>query len=149
MNIAEALFLVQVVTTLPMVGLILIVQVVVYPQFANVPADSFVAYHNFHMRRITPVVALFFLPEMAASAAMILWRPEWISLPEAALGLALTVVLIMSTLFLQIPCHNKLSAGYNRTQIELLVRTNFVRTLAWCARGVLVTCWLVRYGAAL
>ena len=51
------IFLVHTGTTLYLVGLIWIVQSLVYPAMGYVGADGYAAYHNLHTSRITPVVA--------------------------------------------------------------------------------------------
>ena len=50
-------FLAHTGTTLYLVGVIWLVQLLVYPSMANVGADGYAAYHNLHTSRITPVVA--------------------------------------------------------------------------------------------
>ena len=50
-------FLLRVGSTLYLVGVIWVVQILHYPLLANVGANGYVAYHNLHTSRITPVVA--------------------------------------------------------------------------------------------
>jgi hypothetical protein len=41
-------------------------------------------------------------------------------------------------MFFSVPAHNALSAGFDKQMIDWLVLTNWVRTVAWTIRGVLV-----------
>ena len=56
MELPKAALLLQLGTTLPLVGLIWFVQVVAYPLFARVAVADFLAYHESHSRLITYVV---------------------------------------------------------------------------------------------
>ena len=62
----------QLITTLPLCGVIWMVQLVVYPQFANVGAAQFANYHRFHSNRITLIVAPLMLGEIMGAAAMVM-----------------------------------------------------------------------------
>ena len=57
----------------------------------------------------------------------------WLTL----LGVVLLAVIWASTAFLQVPCHKRLEQGLEWAAASRLVRTNWIRTMAWTARGVL------------
>ena len=71
-------FLVQLGSTLPLVGLIWLVQVVSYPLFLRVGRADFATYHEAHARLITYVVGPLMLAELAASFA-------WVATPDPSL----------------------------------------------------------------
>jgi hypothetical protein len=48
----------------------------------------------------------------------------------------------LSTAFVQVPLHARLSAGFDTRAHRRLVATNWVRTLSWTARGLLAL-WMV------
>jgi hypothetical protein len=48
----------------------------------------------------------------------------------------LVVVIWFSTFLLQVPCHTRLSQGFDAQIHAQLVSTNWIRTLAWSARAV-------------
>lgn len=122
--------------TLLLTGLIWTVQLVHYPLFAQVAPEQWRRYHRSHSTRISWLV----LPLMAieALAAALLLARAWRS-GEAAtletLGVALVVVHVASTAFLQVPLHARLARGFERAAIDRLVATNWVRTAAWSARA--------------
>jgi hypothetical protein len=137
------LLLVQVGSTLAMVGLIWFVQVVHYPLMAAVGEAGFAAYEAAHVRRTTWVVVPFMLLE-AGSAAALLVVPTGVPWGEAALGAVLLAGVWGSTAFLQVPMHNRLEAGFDAPSHTRLVRTNALRTLLWTLRGGLVLVWVAR-----
>lgn len=139
-------FLSQVLSTLAMLGLIWFVQLVHYPLFLRANSATFAAFEAEHANRVSWIAGPLMVIELAGAAAL-LWprlRPAVITTPEALLGLALVGVLWLSTVFLQIPLHNYLHAGYDRTAIQRLVTTNWLRTAAWTTRGILLCVWICR-----
>jgi hypothetical protein len=133
----DTLLAVHAFATLAMVGLIWFVQVVHYPLYSHVGPGAFAAYHEQHVRRTTLVVAPFMLLELATSLAL-LWAQEprysgWMPW----LGILLLGVIWTSTALLQVPSHGRLQAGYTPAAHAFLVRSNWIRTVAWSARGVL------------
>lgn len=121
-------------------GLIWTVQVVHYPSFALVKPSEFVAYHQAHTTRISYVVLLPMVVELGL-ALWLVWQGR-------ALGavvwwcLALALLIWLVTFFVSVPFHNRLAQGFDYIAIDGLVRTNWVRTLAWTARAGLLG-WLV------
>lgn len=121
-----------------MIGIIWFVQVVHYPLMALVGRDGYPAYQAAHARRTTVVVAPPMLLELATGAWLVL-RPSPYFPPSAAwTGLALLAVVWLSTFFLQVPQHGRLEHGFDPDAHRRLVRGNWVRTVAWTLRGILV-----------
>jgi hypothetical protein len=54
----------------------------------------------------------------------------------------LLAVIWLSTVFLQVPCHNRLVSGFDQATYERLVNSNWIRTIAWSLRGALAM-WMV------
>lgn len=136
-------YLLQVVSTLAMFGLLWFVQVVHYPLFELVNDQKFAASHA---TRTTYVVAPLMLLEIVTSAALLrsAWRPLFIAAGEAWFGAALVVVIWMSTAFLQVPLHDRLQVRHSVADARQLVATNWVRTVAWSIRAALVMLWTWR-----
>jgi len=138
--------LAQAAATLALVGLIWIVQVVHYPLFAQVGEERFPAYHAAHTRLITSVVAPLMLTELATALWLIAVPVSGVPAAAAWGGLLLVAVCWISTAGLQVPQHHKLSAGFDVQAHTRLVRTNWVRTIAWTARGALCL-WMLTVAA--
>ncbi|QYK49207.1 MAG: hypothetical protein KF838_04980 [Phycisphaeraceae bacterium] len=129
------LLMVHALATLAMVGIIWFVQVVHYPLFLSVPPDAYPAYQREHMSRTSLVVAPLMLAEAATAIAILLLG---IASPDLAIpGLALLGTIWLSTFLVQVPRHAALERAADARIITSLVRTNWLRTVAWTARGVL------------
>ena len=133
------LWLLHLLATIAMFGVIWMVQLVQYPLFKDVGAGTFPEYHAGHVTRITYVV----LPLMALEVgtafgfswvhslsgnASTLWYASLVSL----------VAIWASTMFWQVPAHDKLAHGFNPAHHNTLVRGNWLRTALWSFRAVAV-----------
>ena len=121
-----------------MTGVIWFVQVVHYPLFGGVGAGEFRAYEQRHAALTTWVVAPPMLVEAATALLLFRFRPAGVSTWQVSAGLGLVAVVWLSTAFLQVPCHDRLSRGFDPAVHARLVSTNWLRTAVWSARGVLV-----------
>lgn len=127
----------QLSATLAMVGLIWFVQVVHYPMFALVGHSAFVKYERVHQKRTTWVVAPIMLLELA-TAIIWLWQSSGNGRVGAIAGLSLLVVIWLSTMVLQVPCHHALSHEFTESKYKHLIATNWIRTVAWTGRAILL-----------
>lgn len=137
-DMTRLVLLANVASTLMLVGQIWFVQVVHYPQFARVGADRFTQYQSEHVRLTKWVVALPMLVE-ALTSAVLAWKPPSQDLELTCWsGLSIVVVIWVSTAVLQVPRHNTLATGFDSKAHRGLVLSNWIRTVAWSLRGVLV-----------
>lgn len=130
----DSLLLLQLGSTAMLVGLIWTVQLVHYPLFESVGRKRFRDYHTAHVKRITWIVAPLMLLELLIAIGLVVLAP---ARPILWLGLSLVLLVFASTAFLQVPLHRALAAGPDRAVLRRLVTTNWIRTLAWSARGAL------------
>lgn len=121
-----------------MVGLVWFVQLVHYPLYGSVGADHFVEYELQHMRRTGWAVGLFMPAEAVTGVWLVLAPPAAVSTTLVFTGLVLLLVIWISTAVFQAPTHFRLTKGYDAAVGRRLVLTNWIRTLAWTARGLLV-----------
>ena len=122
------------VGTALMVGVIWTIQLLTYPMMKAVPADGFVAYEAMHRNRVTTVLALLAPIEIVATAGVVVFVddvPAWLSIGAATL----LFVIWLSTLLFFAPLHMRLSTAFDPRVHRRLVRTNWIRTAAWTARG--------------
>jgi len=140
----KLILLSNVFATLFMVGLIWFVQIVHYPLFANVGSKEFRLYEELHQRLTTWVVGPAMLIELATAVALLKYLPAdartltWV-------GIGLVGVIWISTATLSVPAHNALTLEYTDAAYLKLVRTNWIRTVCWTARGVLVLVLVDRF----
>ena len=125
-----------------MVGLIWMVQIVHYPLFDQVGEEDFVAYQKRHQTRTTFVVGPPMLTEAFSSVLLAWYPPTGAKMSLILAGIALVFVIWISTAAIQVPCHGKLVEGFDEKVHRRLVRSNWIRTIAWTARGVL-TVWIL------
>ena len=139
---SRSLFLAHLASTLFMMGVIWFVQVVHYPLLDRIAPHDFPKYEQAHTRLTTWVVGPPMLAELV-SGVLLLWvRPIGVSSLLAVAGVALLAVIFCSTQFIQVPCHARLSQAFDPAVHRRLVRTNWVRTVAWSLRGLLVL-WML------
>jgi len=133
----EVLLALHALATIMMAGLIWFVQLVHYPLFALVEASNLVRYEREHTRRVTWIVAPLMGLEALTAVALVFLVSGTALRVVAIAGLLLVAIIWASTAFLQVPCHRKLSAGYDLSTTRRLVTTNWLRTWAWTARACL------------
>jgi hypothetical protein len=133
------LLLVNAATTLFMVGVIWFVQIVHYPLFSRVGDAAFPEYERHHVRRTGWVVAMPMLLELGTAIAMVLI----VGGALAWCGLGLLAVAWVSTGLWQVPAHRRLEGGFDAVTHRRLLKTNWVRTAAWSARGIIACALLV------
>ena len=144
MNWSLSILLANITSTLLLVGLIWMVQIVHYPLFDDVGEENYVSYQQRHQSNITYIVGPVMLIELIA-AFMLLWYPvEGVSKSLVFCGIGLVLVIWLSTAFVQVPCHEKLVKGFDPAAYKWLVNSNWIRTIAWSVRGGLVTWMLIR-----
>lgn len=133
------LMLTHLALTWLMVGVIWIVQLVQYPLFKLVPPTSLPAFAQAHASGISLLVAPAMLLEVASGLALLWLVPKGLGLTFWLwVGMVLLAGIWLATALLSVPCHQQLAVGYDVNVIERLVATNWVRTLLWSLRGLLV-----------
>lgn len=121
-----------------MVGLIWFVQVVHYPLFRGVGADGWRVYAARHQARTSWVVLPVMLVELS-TAVMLVPGPGVGPAPGALpwVGAGLLALIWISTFAVQVPLHARLGTEHSPRAMSGLVKTNWIRTVAWSARGVI------------
>ena len=132
------IFWINIASTWFMVGLIWFVQIVHYPLFSYVCSNEFGTFHKHHKILITPVVGFVMIVELVTTVILIFQIPVGIPNWTVIVGIILIGVIWISTLFLQIPYHNNLSSKFDKNVLMMLVNTNWIRTICWSLRGIIV-----------
>lgn len=136
------LLLLHLAATWFMVGLIWFVQVVHYPLYDRVGQTEFAGYEHLHTVRTTWVVLPVMFLELGTGIALLWLRPAGIAGAAVLIGLLLLGAIWASTFLLQVPQHDRLRLGFDGAAHLRLVVTNWLRTAAWSARGLL-TLWFL------
>ena len=132
--------------TFMMTGIVWFVQVDHYPLMARIGPEEFPAWEQAHRVISTWLMGPIMVVEAATAAALLRRRPA--SAPRALLwvGAALVVVVWASTAFIQLPLHAALSRAFDPALHARLVATNWIRTVGWSLRALLVLVFLARAG---
>lgn len=126
MNIA---LLIQFVSSISIATLILLVQVLIYPQFLKVGQNELQNYAKAHQRRISYIVIPVALAEFFSLIAV------WFFVNQALLYLwiaSFLLILVWLLTFIKIvPLHRKIEEFGEKNEIEKLVDYNLIRTFFW------------------
>jgi hypothetical protein len=134
----NGIFVVNLAAAWFLTGLIWTIQVVHYPLFGLV-GERFCDYEERHMRRIGYVVGPAMLVELAGAILLVWARPVYVSPATAIASLGIVAVIWISTATVQAPCHRLLSHGFDAAIERRLTLSNWIRTIAWTVRAVLLT----------
>lgn len=132
-----ALLLLHAGSTLYMAGLIWFVQLVHYPLLSHVGPEGYATYQRAHERLTLWAVAPAMLVELGCASWLMLAPPRGVSAGLLWSGLGLVILVWVSTVALQVPCHRRLANGFDAATHRRLVRSNWIRTAAWSARGMI------------
>ena len=135
----SSVFILHLVSTSIMVGVIWIIQLVHYPTFLFIDKQKYMKFQEFHMSRVSYIV----MPTMIAE----LFSGIYILLYNNILMLNTFFLLASFSLFLNwvitalvfVKIHNGLLIKYEKKIILLLVKLNWLRTILWSLRLVFLT----------
>lgn len=144
LNTAEIVLVANTAATLVMVGIIWFVQRVHYPLLALVSTDRAVGIAHEHQRRTGQIVAAPMAVEGVSTLFLLVERPAEVSVIWPWLGAVLLAVALGSTVLLSVPRHAKMASDPDPAIGQSLVSTNWPRTVAWSARGIIVIIMMIQ-----
>jgi hypothetical protein len=125
-----ALFISQ-ICSVYMVGVIWIIQLSTYPNFAFLDPSQFQAVHHRHTALMGALVG----PVMVIELLVSLWLFSAERNTFTVSNLVIVLILWVLTFTLSVPLHNKLGAGFDLVLIQRLVLTNWPRTIFWTIKA--------------
>jgi len=125
--VTEPPALALVVATAVHLGFQLVVTFLVYPAFAEVPAEDWRRYHDAHSRRITWIVGPVYGLLVLASVWVLTAGPRNAGTVTAAAACALAV---LTTAAVAAPAHGRLGPGRGERDLRLLTVADQGRTAA-------------------
>jgi hypothetical protein len=143
-SVDTTMLIANAVATLFMVGLIWMVQIVHYPLLAVVSTDRASDVAHEHQRRTGLVVGAPMLVEGVTTLGLLWFRPEDVTWWLPWLNGVFLAVALGCTVLLSVPLHEKMANQPNDTVGRRLVITNWPRTIAWSARGILCVVMIVQ-----
>ncbi len=129
--------------TWAMVGLIWMVQLVHYPMLVGWSQASPATAAAFHQRRISFVVGPLMAVEGVTALILLVSRPDTMGIVSAWAAAALLGVALASTVLIQVPLHSRLAEGVDDEAADRLCATNWIRTVAWTLRGLVLAAVLI------
>jgi len=132
------IFIIQILTTFMMTGIIWFVQIVHYPFFAFTVKEDFPQIGNAHSTRTGYVVVPLMVLELATSLYLAAFSPSSQFQLPFGIGAGLVLLIWGSTFFIQVPILKRLVGSYNEDEHKKLVNTNWIRTILWSARSVII-----------
>lgn len=136
-------FFAYVASTWAMFGIIWFAQIVHYPLFSKVGANSFTEYQDANLKWTVFVVIPLQMLELF-TALLLAWKVPLGLLPvQVWANLILIGITWISTATLQVPNHMKLARGFDSKMHNILVSSNWIRTVAWTIRGAIII-WMLQ-----
>lgn len=123
------------VATCVMVGVIWFVQLVHYPLLSTIGVDRAPAVAIEHQRRTAWVVGPPMAVEGVTTLALLVARPDGVSVLLPWVGATVLAVVLASTVFLSVPLHEKMATAPDDGIGRRLVATNWPRTIGWTLRA--------------
>ena len=108
-------------------GIIITTQIVTYPLLKYVNRD-FTLFHQKYVSRIGFIVAPIMVLELTVVGKMVI---DDFYNPLIKLLAFFTILIWLSTFFIQVPIHKQLSKGKNLTRLKILITSNWIRTIGW------------------
>ena len=122
-----------------MTGVIWVVQLVHYPSFYFVSEKKFLDFEKFHRHRISFIVLPMMILEIF-TGFLLAYKYPGLFLTNVFISSLIILLVIWATTFgVSVPMHEKLSKEMNLKAIRVLVLSNWVRTLGWSLRLILLS----------
>ena len=136
------IFLLNLVISFIAVGLIWTIQLVHYPSMKYISKDRFPEYHNFHSIRISILAIPLMFAELVTSVILLYQNINNAIQTIFLVNLILVLLIWLSTFLIQVPLHNALSKEKNKEKLSKLIFSNWIRTILWTARSILMILFL-------
>jgi len=119
-----------------MVGVIWVIQLVHYPSFHFVDKLRYPNFQSFHMTRISYVVIPVMLTELI-TLILLFYTMDDMNILLVLSAIMLFSVWVITAVFFS-GAHQKLTLGYDKSVVDGLIKMNWLRTLLWTFRLILV-----------
>ena len=130
----DTLYFIQIVCNSYLVSLVFMTQFITYPTFLHIDKDKFSEYHRKYVNNISFIVAPVMLIELLTLSLIAYFSSEFLIIKS----LILLFVIWLTTFFIMIPSHNRISKSFNKKEIISLINYNWVRTILWSFKLLLI-----------
>ena len=119
-----------------MTGVIWVIQIVHYPSFHFIEKELYTAFQKFHMNKISIIVMPIMLAELITGIMLFLDKSS--KSPFLIISFIILVLIWLITGVFFSKAHNELMTGYQELVVDQLVVMNWIRTLLWTLRLLLL-----------
>ena len=123
----DILYFIQIVSNSYLVSLVIMTQFITYPTFLNIDKGKFSDYHKKYVNNMSFIVAPVMLIELLTLCLIAYFSSEFLIIKS----LFLLLVIWLTTFFIMIPSHNRISKSFNIKEIKSLINYNWIRTILW------------------
>ena len=120
-----------------MTGVIWVIQIVHYPSFHFIEKELYTAFQKFHMNKISIIVIPIMLAELITGVMLFLDKSS--KSPFLIISFVILVLIWLITGVFFSKAHKELMTGYQELVVNQLVVMNWIRTLLWTLRLLLLT----------
>ena len=128
--------LVHLTFTSIMTGVIWVIQIVHYPSFHFIEKELYTVFQKFHMNKISIIVIPIMVAELITGIMLFLDKSSKNPLLIISFIILVLIWLITGVFFTK--AHNELITGYQELVVNQLVVMNWIRTLLWTLRLLLL-----------
>lgn len=134
-NIENIIFYSYLLSSFWMTAVIWFVQLVHYPSFRYIELSNMIKFSTFHQQSISIIV----MPAMLIELFTIILLLSITGFNNTyIIQLVLLLLIWGATFLLSVPCHSKLISTPDYDTVERLIKTNWVRTIIWTLKFILV-----------
>ena len=108
-------------------------QVINYPLFYKVYPETFSLYHRSYVNKISFIAAPLMFLEFIISIQLLISIKSYLAMAT----LLLVCAIFLTTLFLQVPIHEKLKLKADDKLFKKLISTNWIRTFLWFVKCII------------
>lgn len=119
-----------------MAGVIWVIQLLHYPYFHHLHRQDFPRLMQKHRHRISFIVIPVMLMELLTGAWLMYYSTSLKSF--FVIGFLMIAAIWLSTFWFQVRAHNHIAEGYNSSAVNKLIGTNWIRTILWTTRLLLL-----------
>lgn len=132
-------FILHLISTFFMVGVIWVVQIVHYPSFYFIDKQKYQVFQEFHMHKISMIVVPMMVLEIFSGLILIFnfYHNNGHTTFYLSVFMLICIWTITGSIFTKL--HNELLKGYDKSIIKKIIEWNWSRTLLWTLRLFLIS----------
>jgi len=136
--ISWVIFIIHLVSSFMMIGIVWLVQVINYPLLSLVPEQFFSAYYRSHLLKSQWIIVPLMVLEAATGGLLLIFPIVQVAYWLYQINFALIVLIWLETILMHLSVHRQLKERHSKAAIENLTRIGWLRTITWSAHGAVL-----------